>query len=43
MEKFQVVIVEDVPLALKGTEGIFKNEIPEAVFIGTADNEQNYF
>ena len=43
MEKFQVVIVEDVPLELKGTEGIFKNEIPEAVIIGTADNEQNYF
>lgn len=41
--KFQVVIVEDVPLELKGTEGIFKNEIPEAVIIGTADNEQNYF
>ena len=30
MEKFKVIIVEDVPLELKGTEGIFKNDIPEA-------------
>ena len=29
MEPFKVIIVEDVPLELKGTEGIFKNEIPE--------------
>ena len=43
MEKFKVVIVEDVPLELKGTEGIFRNEIPEAEIIGTADNEQAYF
>lgn len=43
MEKFKVIIVEDVPLELKGTEGIFKNEIPEAEIIGTANNEQSYF
>lgn len=43
MEKFKVIIVEDVPLELKGTEGIFKNEIPEAEIIGTANNEQAYF
>lgn len=43
MEKFKVIIVEDVPLELKGTEGIFKNEIPEAEIIGTANNEQTYF
>ena len=30
MENFRVIIVEDVPLELKGTEGIFRNEIPEA-------------
>ena len=30
MENFKVIIVEDVPLELKGTEGIFKNDIPEA-------------
>ena len=34
MENFKVIIVEDVPLELKGTEGIFKNDIPEAEIIG---------
>ena len=43
MEKFKVIIVEDVPLELKGTEGIFRNEIPEAEIIGTADNEMTYW
>ncbi|WP_279113575.1 DUF5932 domain-containing protein [Hoylesella timonensis] len=43
MEKFKIIIVEDVPLELKGTEGIFKNEIPEAQIIGTAANEQAYW
>lgn len=43
MEKFKVVIVEDVPLELKGTEGIFRNEIPEAEIIGTAENESTYW
>lgn len=43
MEKFKVVIVEDVPLELKGTEGIFRNEIPEAEIIGTAENEPTYW
>ena len=33
MENFKVIIVEDVPLELKGTEGIFRNEIPEAEMI----------
>ena len=36
MEKFKLIIVEDVPLELKGTEGIIRNEIPEAEIIGTA-------
>lgn len=40
MEPFKVVIVEDVKLELKGTEQIFRNEIPEAEIIGTAQNEQ---
>lgn len=40
MEKFKVIIVEDVKLELKGTEQIFKNEIPEAEIIGTAMNEE---
>lgn len=43
MEKFKVIIVEDVPLELKGTEGIFRNEIPEAEIIGTAENEPSYW
>lgn len=43
MDKFKVIIVEDVPLELKGTEGIFRNEIPEAEIIGTAENEPAYW
>ena len=43
MAEFKVIIVEDVPLELKGTEGIFKTEIPEAKIIGTADNEYSYW
>lgn len=40
MDPFKVIIVEDVTLELKGTEQIFRNEIPEAEIIGTAQNEQ---
>lgn len=40
MEKFKVIIVEDVKLELKGTEEIFRSEIPEAEIIGTAMNER---
>ena len=43
MDKFKVIIVEDVPLELKGTEGIFRNDIPEATIIGTAANEPEYW
>lgn len=43
MEEFKVIIVEDVPLELKGTEGIFKTDIPEAKIIGTADDEKTYW
>ena len=43
MDNFKVIIVEDVPLELKGTEGIFKNDIPEAEIIGTADSEVSYW
>jgi DNA-binding NarL/FixJ family response regulator len=43
MENFKLIIVEDVPLELKGTEGIVRNEIPEAEVIGTADNEASYW
>ena len=43
MENFKVIIVEDVPLELKGTQGIIRNDIPEAEIIGTAENEQTYW
>lgn len=43
MEKFKVIIVEDVPLELKGTEGILKSDIPEADIIGTASNEIEFW
>ncbi len=42
MKDFKIIIVEDVPLELKGTEGIIRNDIPEAHIIGTADNEATY-
>ena len=42
MEKFKVVIVEDVPLELKGTEGLLKAQVPEAEVIGTASTEGEY-
>ena len=37
MEQFKLIIVEDVPLELKGTEGILRNDVPEAEIIGTAE------
>ncbi len=43
MDKFKLIIVEDVPLELKGTEGIVRNEIPEAEIIGTAEDEKTYW
>lgn len=43
MNPFKIIIVEDVPLELKGTEGIIRNDIPEAEIIGTADCEAAYW
>ncbi|MDY6206905.1 MAG: DUF5932 domain-containing protein [Prevotella sp.] len=43
MNKFRIIIVEDVPLELKGTEGIIRNDIPEAEIIGTAESESAYW
>lgn len=43
MDRFRIIIVEDVPLELKGTEGIIRSDIPEADIIGTADNEVAYW
>ena len=43
MEHFKVIIVEDVKHELKGTEEIFRNEIPEAEIIGTAMSEDEFW
>lgn len=43
MEKFKVIIVEDVKLELKGTEEIFRNEIPNAEVIGTTMTEADFW
>lgn len=43
MNNFKVIIVEDVKLELKGTEEIFRNEIPQATIIGTAQNEDDFW
>ncbi|MGN0036971.1 MAG: DUF5932 domain-containing protein [Bacteroidaceae bacterium] len=43
MESFKVILVEDVKLELKGTEEIFRHEIPEAEVIGTAMNEAEFW
>lgn len=42
-KKFKVIIVEDVKLELKGTEEIFRHEIPEAEIIGTAMTEKEFW
>lgn len=43
MGKFKVIIVEDIKLELKGTEEIFRNEIPDAEVIGTAMTESEFW
>lgn len=43
MKNFKVIVVEDVPLELKGTIGIIRSDIPEAELIGTATNETEYW
>ncbi len=40
---FKVIIVEDVKLELKGTEEIFRHEIPNAEVIGTAMTEKEFW
>lgn len=42
-KKFKVIIVEDVKLELKGTEEIFRHEIPNAEVIGTAMTEADFW
>ena len=41
--KYKVIIVEDVKLEVKGTEEIFRHEIPDAEVIGTAMTEQEFW
>ena len=41
--RFKVIIVEDVKLELKGTEEIFRHEIPNAEVIGTAMTENEFW
>ncbi len=43
MDKFNVIIVEDVMLELRGTVEIFRNEIPEATIVGTAQTEEEFW
>lgn len=43
MDPFKIIIVEDVALELKGTEGIIRSDIPEAEIIGTAQDETEYW
>lgn len=42
-KRFKVIIVEDVKLELKGTEEIFRHEIPDAEVIGTAMTEADFW
>ena len=42
-QKFKVIIVEDVKLELKGTEDVFRHEIPNAEVIGTAMTENEFW
>ncbi|MCM1108118.1 MAG: DUF5932 domain-containing protein [Clostridium sp.] len=43
MNPFKVIIVEDVRLELKGTEEIFRTDIPDAQVIGTAMDEAEFW
>ena len=43
MDQFKIIVVEDVPLEMKGTLGILKSDVPEAVIIGTADSPESYW
>ena len=43
IKPFKFIIVEDVKLEMKGTEEIFRTDIPEAEIIGTAMNEADFW
>lgn len=42
-KRFTVIIVEDARLELKGTEEIFRTEIPDAEIVGVASNETELY
>ena len=42
-KKFKVIIVDNVQLELKGTDDLFRNEIPDAEVIGTAMTERDFW
>ena len=42
MEKFSVIIVEDAKLELKGTEEIFRTELPEADIMALGDVAERF-
>ena len=43
MNKYKAIILEDSKLELKGTEEIFRNEIPEVEVVGTAATETDFW
>jgi DNA-binding NarL/FixJ family response regulator len=43
MEKYKVIVVEDVSLEMKGTLSIIRNEIPEIEVVGTAMTEREFW
>lgn len=43
MEPFKIIIVEDVPLELRGTLSIIRTDLPEATVLGTAQTEAEYW
>lgn len=43
MKPFKIIIVEDVPLELRGTESIIRSDIPEATVVGTAATEADFW
>ena len=43
MDKYKLIVVEDVSLELKGTLSIIRNDIPEVEVIGTAQTERDFW
>jgi len=43
MDKYRIIVVEDVSLELKGTLSILKADVPEAEVVGTAMTEQEFW